>query len=59
DNFTEPLEENMTIAVEPKITLPGCGMIGLENTFLVSSSGGICLTGGGHETAGDFIYVER
>jgi Xaa-Pro aminopeptidase len=49
----------MTIAVEPKITLPGCGMIGLENTFLVSSSGGICLTGGGHETAGDFIYVER
>jgi len=35
----------MTIAVEPKIGIPGFGMVGLENTFEVTSEGGHSLTG--------------
>jgi len=44
-NFTAPLEENMTIAIEPKISLDGLGMVGSENTYLVTKNGGISLTG--------------
>jgi len=43
--FKDPLEENMTIALEPKIGIPDIGMVGIENTFLITSSGGRCLTG--------------
>jgi len=43
--FTDPLKENMTIAIEPKIGLEGMGMVGSENTYLVTKSGGISLTG--------------
>ena len=43
--FDEPLEENMVLALEPKIGLPGVGMVGVENTFLVTANGGRCLTG--------------
>jgi Xaa-Pro dipeptidase len=35
----------MTIAIEPKIGIPGFGMVGVENTFEVTREGGICLTG--------------
>ncbi|MCQ2445108.1 MAG: Xaa-Pro peptidase family protein [Mailhella sp.] len=35
--FDEPLEAGMTIALEPKIALPGIGMVGVETTFLVGS----------------------
>ena len=42
--FDLPLETGMVIAVEPKIGLPGVGMIGVENTFEVSPEGGRCLT---------------
>lgn len=45
DGFDLPLEEGMTIAVEPKIGIPGFGMVGLENTFEVTTAGGKCLTG--------------
>ncbi len=31
--FKEPLENGMFIACEPKIGIPGFGMIGIENTF--------------------------
>lgn len=31
--FGEPLENGMFIACEPKIGIPGLGMIGIENTF--------------------------
>lgn len=44
NNFTDPLQENMVIALEPKITIPGNGMMGVENTFVVTQSGGECLT---------------
>jgi len=43
--FTAPLEENMTIAIEPKIGLDGIGMVGSENTYLVTETGGVSLTG--------------
>ncbi len=43
--FESPLEVGMTIALEPKIGLPGLGMVGVENTFEVTSEGGVCLTG--------------
>lgn len=37
--FKEPLENGMFIACEPKIGIPGFGMIGIENTFeLVDNS---------------------
>mgnify|MGYP000110748376 CR=1 FL=1 len=35
----------MVIALEPKIGLPGLGMVGVENTFEVTPTGGVCLTG--------------
>lgn len=40
-----PLQENMVLALEPKIGIPGTGMVGVENTFRVTSTGGHCLTG--------------
>jgi Xaa-Pro dipeptidase len=43
--FDEPLQGGMTIAVEPKIGLPGIGMVGVENTFEVTPDGGKCITG--------------
>lgn len=43
--FTTPLEKNMTIAIEPKISIPDKGMVGSENTYLVTETGGLSLTG--------------
>lgn len=43
--FTEPLELGMAIALEPKIGIEGIGMVGVENTFLVTENGGRCITG--------------
>lgn len=45
NGFDLPLEAGMTIAVEPKIGIPGFGMVGVENTFEVTPEGGKCLTG--------------
>ncbi|MDR1157878.1 MAG: Xaa-Pro peptidase family protein [Oscillospiraceae bacterium] len=44
--FHEPLAENMTFAVEPKKSVPGVGLLGGEDTYLVTPDGGRCLTGG-------------
>jgi len=43
--FDLPLEEGMTLAIEPKIGIPGFGMVGVENTFVVTPDGGKSLTG--------------
>lgn len=43
--FDEPLQENMVIAVEPKKGLAGIGMVGTENTFVVTPAGGKSMTG--------------
>jgi Xaa-Pro aminopeptidase len=45
NGFDLPLEEGMTLAIEPKIGIPGFGMVGVENTFEVTTAGGRCLTG--------------
>jgi Xaa-Pro aminopeptidase len=45
EKFTEPLEEGMVFAVEPKKGIPGIGMVGIENTFIVTPRGGECITG--------------
>ncbi len=44
-----PLEKNMVIAVEPKKGIEGIGLVGIENTFLVSEQGGEKLTPGSDE----------
>jgi Xaa-Pro aminopeptidase len=45
--FDAPLEENMTFAVEPKCGVSGVGMVGVEDTYVVTPGGGRVLTGGG------------
>ena len=44
-----PLERNMVIALEPKKGLEGIGLVGIENTFLVTESGGEKITHGPEE----------
>ena len=43
--FNAPLKAGMTIAIEPKIGLPGFGMVGTENTWEITDSAPRCLTG--------------
>lgn len=43
--FTEPIQEGMVFALEPKKGVEGIGMVGIENTFLVTPDGGISITG--------------
>ena len=52
--FIQPFEENMVIALEPKVGIDGVGMVGVENTFLVTPSGGVSLTGDNF----DVIFIE-
>jgi Xaa-Pro aminopeptidase len=43
--FEEPIEEGMVFAIEPKKGISGVGMVGTDNTYLVSAEGWQCLTG--------------
>ncbi|MFZ5988718.1 MAG: M24 family metallopeptidase [Bacillota bacterium] len=45
EGFSEPLEEGMTFALEPKKGIENIGMVGIENTFIVTPEGGRCITG--------------
>jgi Xaa-Pro aminopeptidase len=45
EGFDEPLTEGMVLALEPKKGVPGVGMVGTENTYLVTPEGGRSLTG--------------
>jgi Xaa-Pro dipeptidase len=45
ERFNEPLEKEMVFAIEPKKGIAGIGMVGIENTFIVTSHGGECITG--------------
>ncbi|MCK9479570.1 MAG: Xaa-Pro peptidase family protein [Firmicutes bacterium] len=47
--FNEPLQENTAIALEPKKGIEGVGLVGAEDTYIVTSSGGRCITGGGRD----------
>lgn len=42
--FKVPLQSGQTIAIEPKFVFPDKGVIGIENTFAVTHSGGEKLT---------------
>ena len=42
--FDEPLELGQTLAVEPKLVLPGLGAVGIENTWAVGAVGGVRIT---------------
>ncbi len=40
-----PLKEGMVIAIEPKISIPGLGTVGVENTLEITNNGVSSLTG--------------
>jgi Xaa-Pro dipeptidase len=45
EGFDEPLAAGMVLALEPKKGVPGVGLVGSENTYLVTPDGGRSLTG--------------
>ena len=45
EGFDEPLQEGMVFALEPKKGIENIGMVGVENTFIVTAEGGECITG--------------
>jgi Xaa-Pro dipeptidase len=45
EGFKEPLKEGMVFAIEPKKGIKNIGMVGIENTFIVTPNGGECITG--------------
>lgn len=51
--FKVALQAGQTIAIEPKFVLPGYGVIGIENTFAVSSQGGVKIT----DMPDDIVYL--
>jgi Xaa-Pro aminopeptidase len=51
--FKVALQAGQTIAIEPKFVLPGFGVIGIENTFAVSSQGGVKIT----DMPDDVVYL--
>lgn len=52
--FRETLQAGNVIAVEPKFVFPGKGVVGIENTFLVTEKGGERLT----DIPDDFVVVD-
>jgi Xaa-Pro aminopeptidase len=51
--FKAHLQEGQAIALEPKFIFPGQGVVGIENTYLVTAAGGEKLT----MLADDIVYV--
>jgi Xaa-Pro aminopeptidase len=49
NKFDEPLIENMAIAIEPKRSIADFGIVGVEDTYIVTENGGRCITGGEKE----------
>ncbi len=45
EKFDMALQEGMVLAIEPKRGIKNIGMVGIENTFIVTPSGGECITG--------------
>jgi Xaa-Pro aminopeptidase len=45
EGFDEPLVEGMVLAFEPKKGIAGVGMVGIEDTFIVTPEGGRSITG--------------
>lgn len=46
--FRQQLQPGMVFAVEPKIALPGLGLVGTENTYVITERGARSLTGRSH-----------
>jgi Xaa-Pro aminopeptidase len=42
--FKMPLVAGQVIAIEPKFVFPGRGVVGIENTFAVTATGGSKIT---------------
>jgi len=42
--FDQPFAAGTVIALEPKIGLPGFGMVGIESTYEITENGAVCLT---------------
>jgi Xaa-Pro dipeptidase len=45
EGFDEPIEAGMVLALEPKKGVPGVGIVGTENTYVVARDGGRSITG--------------
>jgi len=45
EGFDEPLQEGMVFALEPKKGIKDVGLVGIENTYIVTPQGGRCITG--------------
>jgi len=43
--FDDAIQEGMAFAVEPKKGIAGIGMVGIENTFIITADGSECITG--------------
>ena len=54
EGFNEPVSENMVFAIEPKKGIKDVGMVGIENTFIVTPDGGKSITG----SSTGLIYVD-
>ena len=52
--FTMPLQAGQVIAVEPKFVIPGKGVIGIENTFVVTDDGGLRLS----DLSDEIVFLE-
>jgi Xaa-Pro aminopeptidase len=51
--FKAPLQAGQTIAIEPKFVIPGQGVVGIENTFVVTPAGGLKLT----DLSDDIVFM--
>jgi Xaa-Pro aminopeptidase len=45
EGFDEPIQAGMVFALEPKRGIENIGMVGIENTFIVTANGAECITG--------------
>jgi Xaa-Pro dipeptidase len=45
EGFDDPIQEGMVFALEPKKGIKSIGMVGIENTFIVTTKGAECITG--------------
>ncbi len=45
NGFDEPIQDGMVFAIEPKKGIPHIGMVGIENTFIVTPQGGKNISG--------------
>lgn len=47
EGFDDPIEKNMVFAIEPKRGMKEVGLLGVEDTYMITESGSKCITGGG------------